>query len=165
MQTSNILNAIRAYNIYDCNSTQELVTWLRERQLEHGVRYLGKTEVIEHEVKEEREERIQLRNRLLAQAEQLSAEWNVHLAKINLLFAWSIEFNRREAKPVFWRMFERLGLSDEELLEDIDCLAHCQRTAKPPYKPTPRARHLAYEYSFDPEQAFKGRAKHYFLLG
>ena len=33
--------------IDDCNSTKELVDWLRLRQKEHGIFYLGKTEVIE----------------------------------------------------------------------------------------------------------------------
>ncbi|MBN9227264.1 MULTISPECIES: TM0106 family RecB-like putative nuclease [Legionella] len=164
-QTSKILNDIRTYNIDDCNSTQELVEWLRARQNEQGINYLGKTELVALEVKEELGERIQLRDRLLAQAERLKSEGNIELAKINLIFAWSIEFHRREAKPVFWRMFERLGLTGEELLDDIDCLAYCRRTAKPAYKPSPRARNLVYEYFFDPEQEFKGSAKQYFILG
>ncbi|VEB35718.1 TM0106 family RecB-like putative nuclease [Legionella cherrii] len=164
-QTSKILNDIRAYNIDDCNSTQELVDWLRERQLEQGICYLGKTEPVALEVKTELSERIQLRDRLLMEAERLKAEGDLQRAKINLIFAWSIEFHRREAKPVFWRMFDRLGLTGEELLDDIDCLAFCRRTAKPPYKTSPRSRNLAYEYFFDPEQEFKGNAKQYFILG
>ncbi|MCL9684951.1 TM0106 family RecB-like putative nuclease [Legionella maioricensis] len=164
-QTSKILKDIRDYNIDDCNSTQELVVWLRAKQKEHAIAYLGKTEVIESEAQEELGERIKLRNRLLAKAEQFKSEGNQSLAKINGVFAWSIEFHRREAKPVFWRMFDRLGLSDDELLDDIDCLAYCQRTEKAPYKPTPQARNLVYEYAFDPDQEFKGSAKKYFILG
>lgn len=162
--TSKILNDIRTYNIDDCNSTQELVDWLRARQKEQGICYLGKTEHVELEIKEELGERIQLRDRLLAQAERLKSEGNIELAKIHLIFAWSIEFHRREAKPVFWRMFERLGLTGEDLLDDIDCLAYCRRTPKPPYKPSPKSRNMAYEYFFDPEQEFKGAAKQYFIL-
>ncbi|KTD42317.1 TM0106 family RecB-like putative nuclease [Legionella parisiensis] len=162
--TSKILNDIRAYNMDDCNSTQELVDWLRARQKEQGISYLGKTELVELEIKEKVGERIQLRERLLAQAERLKSDGDIELAKINLIFAWSIEFHRREAKPVFWRMFERLGLTGEDLLDDIDCLAYCRRTAKPPYKPSPKSRNMAYEYFFDPEQEFKGAAKQYFIL-
>ncbi|KTD02284.1 TM0106 family RecB-like putative nuclease [Fluoribacter gormanii] len=164
-QTSKTLNDIRAYNIDDCNSTQELVDWLRVRQQEQGITYLGKTEPVELEVKEELNERTQLRDRLLANTERLKAEGNLQLAKINSILAWSIEFHRREAKPVFWRMFERLGLTGEELLDDIDCLAYCRRTPKPPYKLSPKSRNMAYEYFFDPEQEFKGGAKQYFILG
>ncbi|WP_440616929.1 DEAD/DEAH box helicase [Cysteiniphilum sp. 6C5] len=76
-----------------------------------------------------------------------------------------LEFHRREAKPVFWRLFERLGLSHLELMDDLDCLAYCQRTDREPFKPTPKARNLAYEYSFDPSQEFKGVQKQFYILG
>ncbi|BCA96489.1 nuclease [Legionella antarctica] len=164
-QTSKTLKNIRDYNIDDCNSTQELMLWLREKQKEQGITYLGKTQFIEPEVKEEHEERVKLRDRLLAKAEQFKNEGNEFRAKMNAVFAWSIEFHRREAKPVFWRLFDRLGLSEEELLDDIDCLAYCRRTNKAPYKPTPQARNLVYEYTFDPNQEFKGNAKQYYILG
>jgi uncharacterized protein len=164
-QTSKILNDIREYNIDDCNSTHELAVWLRAQQQSAGITYLGKTEITEHDIKDEIAERMQLRDTLLAQAEQLSAEGQEQLARINSVLAWSLEFHRREAKPVFWRLFDRLGLSDEELLHDIDCVAYCQRTLKPGYKPTARSRNLVYEYSFDPNQEFKGGAKEYYILG
>ncbi len=51
-QTSKILNYIREYNIDDCYSTQELVDWLRERQAENNIKFIGKTEIVEPEVKE-----------------------------------------------------------------------------------------------------------------
>ncbi|HDP0036558.1 TPA: TM0106 family RecB-like putative nuclease [Legionella pneumophila] len=162
--TSKILNNIRDYNIDDCNSTQELVTWLRAQQETYGICFLGKKELIEPEVKEEINERIKLRDRLLEQASQLHIEGQEQLSKIHSVMAWSIEFHRRESKPVFWRLFDRLGVSHEELLDDIDCLAFCYRTEKPPYKPTPRS-NFVFEYSFDPDQEFKGNAKDYYLLG
>ncbi len=164
-QTSKVLNDIRSYNIDDCNSTQELVVWLRERQESSGICFLGKTELVDPEIKEEINERIKLRDSLLARASKLKDEGQDQLSKINTVMAWSIEFHRRESKPVFWRLFDRLGLSHEELLDDIDCLAFCHRTEKAPYKPTPKARNLVYEYSFDPDQEFKGNAKDYYLLG
>lgn len=164
-QTSKVLNDIRLYNIDDCHSTQELVLWLRDKQQAGGIAFLGKTELVEPEIKEDINEAIKLRDNLLAQALQLNDDGAIQLAKINTVMAWSIEFHRREAKPIFWRLFDRLGLSHEELLDDIDCLALCQRTAKSAYKPTPKARNLVYEYSFDPDQEFKGNAKDYYLLG
>lgn len=154
-QTSAILKNIRDYNIDDCESTQELVDWLRLRQAEHDIAYIGKTDVVEPEIKEEINERIVLRDRLLQNTRD----------PISSLLAWSLEFHRREAKPVFWRLFDRLGLTSEELLDDLDCLAHCTRTDKAPYKPTPRARNFAYEYSFDPTQEFKGASESYYILG
>ncbi|RUR08082.1 TM0106 family RecB-like putative nuclease [Legionella sp. km772] len=164
-QTSKILNDIRSYNIDDCNSTQELAVWLRDRQRASGIGFLGKTELVEPEIKEEINDSIKLRDNLLARASRLNDAGEGKLARINTVMAWSIDFHRRESKPVFWRLFDRLGLSHEELLEDIDCLAFCYRTEKKPYKPSPKARNLVYEYSFDPDQEFKGNATDYYLLG
>lgn len=81
------------------------------------------------------------------------------------VLGWSLEFHRREAKPVFWRLFDRKGLGAEELHDDPVCLAQCRRTQKPPQKPTEKARQLAYEYTFDPNQEFKGTSQRYYVLG
>lgn len=164
-ETSKILNAIREYNIDDCNSTQELVDWLRLRQKEHGIVYLGKTEVIEAEVQDEITERIKLRETLLQKAIQLKDQGDIKNAGVHSIFAWVLEFHRREKKPIYWRFFDRIGLSNEELIDDIDCLARCKRTNKPPYKPTTRARNFIYEYAFDPNQEFKGICEKYIILG
>lgn len=164
-QMSAILKSLRDYNIDDCNSTQELVDWLRERQGEYNISYLGQNDLIEPEVKEENTERTALRNKLLQKAEELSAQGKSQEASIHALFAWSLEFHRREAKPLFWRLFDRLGLSDDELMDDIDCLSHCVRTGKPPYKLKPTSRNLAFEYEFNPSQEFKAAANRYFVLG
>ena len=163
-QTSNILKDIRDYNIDDCDSTLELADWLRHQQKKHGISYLGKTEVVEPEVKEEATELTQLRDRLLEKA----LEYSTSDPKKEALFsnlAWILEFHRREAKPVFWRLFERLGLSHVELLDDLNCLACCERTRRDAFKPTPRSRNLAYEFQFDPAQEFKGASNSFYLLG
>lgn len=163
-ETSKILNDIRDYNIDDCNSTQELVDWLKQQQAEHSIGYLGKTEVTEPDAKEEVTERTQLRNRLLARALS-ELESDPRKAALTENLAWILEFHRREAKPIFWRLFERLGLSHIELMHDLDCLAFCKRTERDPFKPTPRAQNMAYEYRFDPSQEFKGTQKQFYLLG
>ena len=163
-ETSKILNDIRDYNIDDCDSTQELVDWLRQQQAEHRIVYLGKTEVTEPDVKEEVTERTQLRDRLLERVLS-ELESDPRKAALTENLAWVLEFHRREAKPIFWRLFERLGLSHIELMDDLDCLACCERTEREPFKPTPRARNLAYEYRFDPTQEFKGAQKQFYLLG
>ncbi|MFV9473437.1 TM0106 family RecB-like putative nuclease [Advenella sp. RU8] len=161
-QSSAILKDIRDYNIDDCNSTQELTVWLRNQQENHGIVYDGQLELIEPDVKEEVTQRIQLRDRLLARAKtEPEAQ-----ARITENLAWILEFHRRESKPVFWRLFDRLGLSHDELEDDIDCLANCQRTGREPFKPAERARNLAYEYHFNVNQEFKiPRSDSMYLLG
>ncbi len=161
-EISKILHAIRDYNIDDCNSTQELVDWLRLRQKEHGISYLGKTEIIESDVQDEISEQVRLRDNLLQKAAQTDSK---EIARVTSLLAWSLEFHRREKKPMYWRLFDRMGQSDEELMNDIDCLAHCVRSEKPPFKPSPKARNLVYEYKFDSNQEFKGTCEKYFVLG
>jgi uncharacterized protein len=163
-QTSKILREIRDYNIDDCDSTQELVEWLRLQQEKHAIPFLGKTEISESEIKEEITERIKLRDRLLLRAVSES-ETDPAQASLTENLAYSLEFHRRESKPIFWRLFDRLGLSHVELRDDLDCLAHCTRTERDAFKPTARARNLAYEYSFDATQEFKGAQKQFYLLG
>lgn len=157
---STILKSIRDYNIDDCESTQELVEWLRDRQKEHNISYLCKNKE-EAEANEEITDRLTLRDLLLERAKQYPPKE----AQLIENLAWALEFHRRESKPVFWRLFDRLGLTHEELLDDSDCLALCERTARAPFKPGPRSRNLAYEYRFDPTQEFKEPTKQYYLLG
>ncbi|MDP1604230.1 MAG: TM0106 family RecB-like putative nuclease [Legionella sp.] len=164
-RTSSLLKGIRDYNEDDCNSTQELVEWLRLRQKEHGITYLGAKEIIAPEVSHENDERIRLQNRLLEKSLQYEAQGLSLESLASAMLAWSIEFHRREAKPVFWRLFDRLSLTAEELLDDLDCLVACTRTDKPPFKPTTKARQLAYEFSFDRNQDFKGACSQYYIHG
>lgn len=162
-QTSKTLNDIRDYNIDDCDSTQELVDWLRHQQQAHGIAYLGKTDVEEPELSEEVSERTQLRDRLLQRADMIKETQPVNAALTENL-AWLLEFHRREAKPVYWRLFDRLAADPQQLLDDLDCLALCQRTDRAPFTPK-RARTLAYEYQFEPTQDFKGNQNSFYVLG
>ncbi|MBB3167504.1 TM0106 family RecB-like putative nuclease [Simiduia aestuariiviva] len=163
-QNSAILKSIRDYNIDDCDSTQELVDWLRAQQQQHGIDYVGRSDVVEPEVSEAQSATLTLRDRLLEKAEQLRDQ-DAAAGALHATLAGLLEFHRRDAKPVFWRLFDRLGLSELELVDDLDCLAGCVRTEKPPYKHSPRARNLTYEYRFNPEQAFKGAQKNFYVLG
>lgn len=163
-ETSPILKSIRDYNMDDCDSTQELVEWLRVHQKDHTIPYLGKTEVETPEVKEEITERTQLRDRLLEKARKFKDTDPKQSQLLNNL-AGMLEFHKRESKPIFWRLYERLGLNHDELLDDAECLAFCVRTSREPFKPTPKSKNLAYEYSFDPSQEFKDDTKTFFILG
>lgn len=161
-QTSKTLKDIRDYNIDDCNSTQELTQWLRGQQEVHNLKFSGKTEVIEPEISEEVTERMILRDEMLQDAQAIE---HTGQAKILENMAWSLDFHRRELKPMFWRLFDRLGLEMQDLIDDPDCLANCTRTKKEPFKPKPRARNLAYEFEFSPNQEFKGNVSSYYVLG
>ena len=163
-KNSTILNDIRDYNIDDCESTQELADWLREQQATHGIIYLGKTETQMPELTEEVTERTALRDRLLAQI-PVQRELYDNIDRLRENMAWVLEFHRREAKPIFWCLFDRLGLTDTELMDELDCLACCQRSEREPFKAKSRSRNLSYEYRFDRNQEFKGAHKSFYLLG
>lgn len=157
---SELLRNIRDYNIDDCNSTQELVDWLRAQQAQHGIAYSGlAAEVIgqEDEAAEEKRENIlritNLRDQLLEKG-RLCAEEDPGLAEAIRTVGWSLEFFQREDKPAWWKFFERDAAFDDELLDDPDCLAECQRTEREPYTTTAKQRNKYYEYRF-PAQEMK----------
>ena len=72
--------------------------------------------------------------------------------RIQELLAGLLEFHWREAKPVFWWKFARHLMTDQELWDDLDCLAGLERTAT---LPRPIKRSMAYEYRFNPDQDTK----------
>lgn len=160
--TSKVLNSIRDYNIDDCDSTQELTDWLRELQTDNDIAFTGPEGEGQKELPEEITELTNYRDELLAKSE---TEENDELARLLRNLAWMLEFHRRENKPVHWKRFDRMGLSELELYDDMECLVGLVRTDKAPYKPTERARNLAYEYAFDKNQPFKGQPKEYYILG
>lgn len=153
-EASPILSALMAYNRDDCDSTQELTDWLRARQEELPKRETIVAELVEEVAREKSPELIekeQLRDELLKSAQSLPAP----ASTITENMAWMLEFHRREHKPSWWRLFERLDATPEELLDDLDCIAKCRRTDKPAFKQTERARNWSYEYAFDINQEHK----------
>jgi predicted RecB family nuclease len=160
-ETSQILSNIRDYNIDDCNSTEELTTWLRKLQVKNNISY---NNIFLNSANT---------NKALAQIEQndpvkelevslrsLELDDNMdqnrrHLAKV---FADLIYFYERENKPTWWRFFERKEMSYEELFDDADCIVDCELTDSAPRlsgKTTRSA--LMYEYAFNPTQEFRNR--------
>jgi predicted RecB family nuclease len=150
---SPILGGIRDYNRVDCESTVGLRDWLLVRQPEAGLEWVRPAasgiDTEEPAVASPAEE---LAGRLLERAEGL--EEGSEVRRITSLLAWLLEFHRREEKPWWWRYFERMDYTDEQLHEDADCLAGLVRTATPL-----RAikRSMGYEYRFDPAQESKLR--------
>jgi len=144
-QTSKILKQLRDDNKDDCDSIFECTVWLRQLQQSAGINWVDTR--VEQVTSEEAEEQInrvaQLRDALLEGAQDNSIEE---------LLAYLLEFHHRELKPVFWRRYDWASKTDEELAEDIDCLAHLERTAN---DPLPEKSSLVYEYAFNPEQESK----------
>jgi len=160
-ETSKVLNSIRDYNIDDCDSTLELAQWLREEQAQHGITYTVPDGEGEKEIPETVTETTNLRDKILTSAEIESDEKRAALLE---LLAWSLEFHRRENKPTWWRLYDRLGWTEPEFYDDMGCLAGLTRTSTEPYLPTQRSRNYVYEYQYDTNQPFKGAAKSFYVL-
>ena len=48
--------------------------------------------------------------------------------RIQELLAWLLEFHRRDSKPMWWKMFDRHEMNEDQLYDDLDCLAGLKRT-------------------------------------
>jgi len=154
-QESEILNEIRDYNREDCDSTWKLAEWLREQQQRHQISWQPNSSKGGEDVPAptvlppEVIERQQIASLLLESAAKDSDEDN---ARISRLLAHLLDYHRREDKPVWWAVFERRGMTPEELVEDSDCLGNLRRTEDPPVS---IKRSTGYWYAFDPGQDTK----------
>jgi uncharacterized protein len=155
-RSSKILNEIRDYNRVDCESTWYLANWLRELQVSSSIAFISEKEPSEQESESNHEDSQakpakQLGDRLLAEVAAGQVN-DAERRRVQELLAWLLEFHWREAKPVWWRMFDRHEMTDPELIDDMDCLGGLRRTEK---SRQPLKRSWTYEYRFDPDQDTK----------
>ena len=153
---SKILNEIRVYNRIDCESLERLCKWLRPVQQKHRITYVPNVaeESGADRSTAEGEKEIPPSAQLAEEMWKQLEEGRVpgERVAIHELLAGLLEFHWREARPVYWRMFERQAMTHEELADDLDCLGDLTRTKK---APTPVKRSRQYEYAFDPDQDTK----------
>ena len=153
-ETSAILAGIREYNREDCDSTRDLRAWLSARQREEGIAYVpppGKDAGREAEPASAPTAAEALVGRLLA-AIPLDRTGDPERWRLQELLAHLVGFHRREANPVWWRMFDRRDRTHAELVEDGDCVGELERTGTPRI---PLKQSFLYEYRFDPDQDTK----------
>lgn len=160
---SEILRDIRDYNEEDCISTWQLTDWLRKHQQENSITCLGQACQEGDEssgadeprpVNENVRRRRQMAARLLEKipANTKEREQNGEFWRIQEMLAFLLEFHRREAKPIWWAMFARHAKTEQELIDDLDCLGGCQRTNA---EPEVIRQSLGFWYEFDPDQDTK----------
>lgn len=122
------LKDIRDYNIDDCESTLELVDWLREQQSIAGIAYAVKSDDATPD-QDKTDRQIQA-----AEKKQALRDWQQRLFErfdsseslkndpIAQLVMDLLGFHNRERKPKIWAYFERLEKPDEELFDDDTCV-------------------------------------------
>lgn len=168
-QGSPKLAGIREYNRADCESTMGLTRWLRERQVESGIAWemkeaekaekvgradrvgeAGKAGKADEGARDGGKESTLLAESLRERARE-AAEPEGGMTR---LVAALVEYHRREDKPAWWDYFRRQRMEEDELADDLSCLAGLTRTSTPP-RPVKRSK--AWAFSFDPDQDTKVR--------
>lgn len=140
---SEILKDIRDYNEDDCKSTAELYDWLKNIAHQHGIPIATAKEIATIEIPEEVTARLELRNSLREYGDELGP-----------VLGDLIEFHRREDKPKWWKFFDRIETTDEELRDDAACIAQIEAVGNT----TPEKQSLLQSYRFDPSQECKSKA-------
>lgn len=114
-KTSKILARIREYNEDDCKSTSELLNWLRAEAAKSNIAANGALAIPvvtpPPVLSPETEHRL-----------QVAASLRKKGGEIATVLSDLIDFHRREAKPIWWRMFDRAAATPEELRDDPGCI-------------------------------------------
>jgi predicted RecB family nuclease len=123
-----LLDEIRDYNRTDCISTQLLLDWLVGNVRPAGMPWPVLGDIPEggslSNVVAEDDELESLRMRLQPVRERLGAR------VADLLLDLS-QFHKREDKPAYWAIFDRLAQESEELLDDLECIQGLEAVAAP----------------------------------
>ena len=141
-KSSNILKEIWDYNREDCISLIDLCNFLRKQQEKHQISYLPPIDEVV--IKEPTEKELKIKIILDNKSKDEALPHKELLTNLCL-------YHARENKPVYWRYFERIESTDEELVEDLDCLGNLTFTGKT----TIIKRSKGFEYRFDPFQDSK----------
>lgn len=146
-----LLDEIHDYNRTDCISTQLLRDWLVRDVRAVGMPWAALGEVPEggslSNVEAEDDEIAFLRARLQPVRDRLGDR------VADLLLDLS-QFHKREDKPTYWAIFDRLAQESEELLDDLECIQGLEAVTEP-VQVTKQSYERTYRF---PQQETKLRA-------
>jgi uncharacterized protein len=157
-QEPKLLKDIENYNLDDVRSTYELREWLLTLRPE-GQPWFGPNQAeIRDTADEPQNELTDAERRLIPYREKLfdvlpadRDTWSVG-HRLKELTYQLLDFHRRAEKPVWWAMFNRMEMSEEELLDDGESIGGL--SPDPGYPPVPIKRSIQYTYLY-PEQETK----------
>jgi uncharacterized protein len=148
-QTSTILKEIRDYNEEDCVSTLALTEWLRTVQNSNKIKYLSENKN-NPDIERSKHATQELAERLLATLPK-----DKQKEEIQKILALAVGYHRREDKPQWWDYFRRLDTLPTDLVDDLNCLAHCKVV---------KADAKTVQIKFDPTQETKLNIEDIFCL-
>jgi hypothetical protein len=147
-----LLKQIEDYNATDCHSTLLLRNWLLKLRPQGMPWFTG---VASEEDKDEQERpQTQAEEQLRSATARLLVSVSEQDRPYRELVSQLLEFHRREAKPQHWSMFNRQELSEEELIDDPECIGGLRRVAN--QSPEQDKRSLIHTFQF-PAQDYKLR--------
>jgi predicted RecB family nuclease len=151
-----VLIEIEQYNRADCESTSQLRDWLEERRAEaigYGLDLLrpvrrdpepapelAAAEVAVHSLTEA--VLAGVADDRMARNDEQQARW---------LLAQSLSWHRREAKADWWAYFQRLAMTDDELIEDTEAIGGIEFVGEV----AQLKQSVVRRYRFDPSQEYK----------
>jgi len=151
-----LLKQICDYNEDDCRSTYLLREWLLKIRPAELPWFDGKTGERSEEQKSERVHEAEARlvdygNKLLGTLPAERADWSEddHMRE---LVHQILDFHRREDKPQWWAMFARQEMTQDELIEDPECIGGLESV--PGYPPEPVKQSFLHTFWY-PDQEFK----------
>jgi uncharacterized protein len=141
-----LLQQVASYNEADCRSTRSLRDWLLSLRppatpwFEAGAGEEPDPKRNERRREDERHATDTLARLLQAPADELP---------FRRVIGDLLEFHRREAKPDWWAMFHRQEMTEEELIDDAECIGGlCRDRATPPAR---AGRSTIHTFRFPPQ--------------
>lgn len=160
-----ILEEIADYNRDDCISTLKLRDWLlglraeAERQFESqdGGQWIRWFEP-EPSERSEKALALQAENEtliesLLSGLPDDPADWSAD-QQVRFRMAQLLEYHHREARPVYWALFDRMEATPDALKEDVDCIAMLTHDGS--IAPKQEKQSLIERLSFPPQETKMG---------
>jgi uncharacterized protein len=148
-----LLDEIGAYNETDCRSTRSCRGWLLSLRPVDATWFTGMvTDEDAGKASKRAARRREMDAKMIAMTTALLAGVGETDRPWRELVAHLLEFHRREAKPAWWAMFARLEMSEEELVDDAECIGGLRRD--PGRLPYPVKQSIVHSFRF-PAQDFK----------
>jgi uncharacterized protein len=146
---------IRNYNIDDCESTLELVRWLRQQQAKAGIPYVANKMASEKKQLTDSQQQTadkvsDLKKRQLALNEQFSSDEKLKADPLATGLIELLEFHVREDKPKWWEYYNLKEANDDELYADVSAIVNANVINKEVVD-----KKLIVTVSFDNEQPYR----------
>lgn len=147
-----LLKDIESYNFDDVRSTFELREWLLSLRPE-STPWANDGRIDESKVGEEGElteaeqNLVPYREKLFDSLPADRKTWSED-DRVRELTYYLLDFHRRADKPEWWAMFVRMEMTEEELIEDPECIGGLRQIGKP----EPDKRSLIWRYGFDEQE-------------